>query len=72
MLLRKKLAVLLSALAILVVMSVPVQPPTFVDPSGGELVKLGNNGTKANDGPDKNKGGGQETPKKPKHRGGIV
>jgi hypothetical protein len=68
----RKITVLLSALVMMLVMSVPVYSMTFVDPSSGELAKLGNNGNKDADGLDPNQGGGQERPKNehPPHAGG--
>ena len=65
MLLRKRLAVLLSALAIMVVMSVP---PVMADPVGG----FGNEGHKGDDGADHNKGGGQEKPKNENRKSGHL
>ncbi len=50
--LRKRIAVLLSALSIMVVLAVP---PV--------MAKAGNEGHKGDDGLDANKGGGQEKPK---------
>jgi hypothetical protein len=70
MLLRKRITVLLSALSIMVVMSVPAYSFMFVDPSSGELAKSGNNGNQLYDGGDANQGGGQEAPKKAKHADG--
>lgn len=72
MVLRKKLTVLLATVMLLGVMSVPVYSMTFVNPSIGELAKLGNNGNKDADGLDPNQGGGQERPKneRPPHAGG--
>jgi hypothetical protein len=70
MLLRRRLTVLLATVMMLGVISVPVYSLTGVDPSSGELAKLGNNGNKVNDGADKNNGGGQEAPKKAKENQG--
>ena len=61
--LRKRIAVLLSALSIMVVLAVP---PVMAVPVGG----FGNEGHKGDDGLDANKGGGQETPKNPNRKNG--
>jgi hypothetical protein len=48
------------ALLTALMMSVPAYSFMFVDPSGVELAKLGNNGNKGNDGADPNQGGGDD------------
>jgi len=64
--LRKRVAVLLAALSVMMVMAVP---PVMAVPAGGFHV---NNGHKADDGGDKNLGGGQEKIDRahPPHGGG--
>ena len=66
--LRKRIAVLLSALSIMVVLAVP---PVMADPVGGFTGgTAGNEGNKSDDGLDKNKGGGQEKPKNGRRKNG--
>ncbi len=57
--LRKRIAVLLSALSIMVVLAVP---PVMAEDH--------DEGNKREDGPDKNKGGGQENPKNANRKNG--
>jgi hypothetical protein len=59
--LRKRLAVLLSALSMMMVLSVP---PV--------MAHSHDEGNKRADGPDFNKGGGQETPKNPLRKNGQL